>query len=158
MTIEQLRSEWSSRLSEGERAAIAAVGKRVGGRAIGEDAKAPDAAVRHAMEHWFERKSLVPERTLLAEAMRHAVGKASPESVEAAYQQQEFVFGEQDGRCMATTREVLKEEMRMIGYAEAAAERRLNSAASRTCSPATGSMKDSGGRCCMYWSRGIRLR
>ena len=80
LTIEQLRSEWSSRLSEGERAAIAAVGNRVGGRAIGEDAKAPDAAVRHAMEHWFERKSVVPERTLLAEAMKHAIGKAGPES------------------------------------------------------------------------------
>ena len=117
LTIEQLRSEWSSRLSEGERVAVAAVGKHVGGRAIGEDAKAPDAAVRHAMEHWFERKSVVPERTLLAEAMKHAIGKAGPESVEAAYQRQEFVFGEQDGRRMATTREVLKEEMRMIGYA-----------------------------------------
>ena len=117
LTIEQLRSEWSSRLSEGERAAVAAVGKRVGGKAIGEDAKAPDAAVRHAMEHWFERKSVVPERTLLAEAMKHAIGKAGPEAVEAAYQRQEFVVGEQDGRRMATTREVLKEEMRMIGYA-----------------------------------------
>jgi conjugative relaxase-like TrwC/TraI family protein len=117
LTIEQLRSEWASRLSEGERVAVAAVGKHVGGRTIGEDAKAPDAAVRHAMEHWFERKSVVPERTLLAEAMKHAIGKASPEAIEAAYQRQEFVVGEQDGRRMATTREVLKEEMRMISYA-----------------------------------------
>ena len=116
LTFDELRAEWSERLSEGERAAIAAVGSRVGGRAIGEDAKAPQEAVRHAMGHWFERKSVVPERTLLAEAMKHSVGKAGPEAVEAAYQRMELVFGDRNGQRMATTRDVLKEEMRMLAF------------------------------------------
>ena len=49
--------------------------------------------------------------------MGHAVGKAGPEAVERAYRQQEFVVGERDGRRMATTRDVLSEESRMIGFA-----------------------------------------
>jgi conjugative relaxase-like TrwC/TraI family protein len=117
LTFDQLRAEWSARLSAFERAAIEAVGNRVGGRAIGEDAKAPAHSVRHAMRHWFERKSVVPERTVLAEAMRHAIGKASPEAVEDAFRRHDFVFGEQDGRRMVTTKEVLAEEMRMLAFA-----------------------------------------
>ncbi len=115
--FEELQSQWRSRLSGDEWAAIAGVAFRVGDKAIGEDAKAPLQAVRHAAEHWFERKSVVPERTLLAEAMKHAVGKAGPEAVEAAYQRQELVVGDRDGRRMATTRDVLKEEMRMLAFA-----------------------------------------
>ncbi len=117
LTFDELRSEWSARLSASERVAIEAVGNRVGGRAIGEDARAPAEAVRHAMDHWFERKSVVAERTLLAEAMKHAVGKAGPEAVEAAYQRQELVVGDREGQRMATTRDVLKEEMRMLAFA-----------------------------------------
>ena len=59
----------------------------------------------------------MPERTVLAEAMRHAIGKASPEAVEDAFRRQEFVFGEREGRRMVTTREVLDEEMRMLAFA-----------------------------------------
>ena len=59
----------------------------------------------------------MPERTLLAEAMKHAVGKAGPEAVEAAYQRQELVVGDRNGQRMATTRDVLKEEMRMLAFA-----------------------------------------
>ncbi|MGA2254540.1 MAG: MobF family relaxase [Thermoguttaceae bacterium] len=117
LTFDELRAEWSARLSASERVAIAEVGNRVGGNAIGEDAKAPLVAVRHATEHWFERKSVVPERTLLTEAMKHAVGKAGPEAVEAAYERQELVVGDRDGQRMATTRDVLKEEMRMLAFA-----------------------------------------
>ena len=117
LSFDELRAEWSARLSASERAAIADVGGRVGGKAIGEDAKAPLEAVRHAMGHWFERKSVVPERTLLAEAMKHAIGKAGPEAVEAAYQRQELVVGDREGQRMATTRDVLKEEMRMLAFA-----------------------------------------
>ena len=40
LTFDQLRTEWSSRLSDSDRAAIANVGGRVGGNAIDEDPKA----------------------------------------------------------------------------------------------------------------------
>jgi conjugative relaxase-like TrwC/TraI family protein len=114
--FDELRAEWRSRLSGDEWAAIGAVAFRVGDKAIGEEARAPLEAVRHA-DHWFERKSVVPERTVLAEALRQAVGKASPEAVEDAFRRQDLVFGERDGRRMVTTRGVLSEEMRMIGFA-----------------------------------------
>jgi conjugative relaxase-like TrwC/TraI family protein len=117
LSFEQLQKEWKSRLSGDERAAITNVAYRVGGTSIGEDQRAGCDAVRHAADHWFERKSVVLERTVLAEAMRHAVGKASPESVEVAFRRQDFVFGEQNGRRMVTTLAVLAEEMRMLAFA-----------------------------------------
>ncbi len=90
---------------------------RIGGKSLAEDRDAPLASIRHTAEHWFERKSVVPERTVLAEALRHAVGKAGPEAVEEAFRRQEFIWGERDGRKVVTTREVLKEEMRMLAFA-----------------------------------------
>ncbi|MGA2258011.1 MAG: MobF family relaxase [Thermoguttaceae bacterium] len=113
----ELQAEWESRLSAGERAAIAAVGEGIGGQAIREDPAAAAQAVRYAADHWFERKSVVPERTLKAEALKHAVGKAGPEAVEDAFQREDLVIGERDGRRMVTTRSVLSEEMRMVGFA-----------------------------------------
>ncbi|MGA2254282.1 MAG: MobF family relaxase, partial [Thermoguttaceae bacterium] len=115
--FDELQTEWRSRLTGDEWAAIGAVAFQVGGKTIGEDTRAPLEAVRHAVEHWFERKSVVPERTVLAESLRQAVGKAGPEAVEDAFRRQDLVFGERDGRRMVTTREVLREEMWMIGFA-----------------------------------------
>lgn len=115
--FDELQGAWRRRLSGDEWAAIDGVAFRVGGKAIVEDARAPLQAVRHAAEHWFERKSVVPERTVLAEAMRQAVGTAGPEAVEDAFRRHDLVFGERDGRRMVTTRGVVSEEMRMLAFA-----------------------------------------
>ncbi len=117
LTFDQLRAAWSSSLTANERAVIAAVADRVGNKPIGEDAKAPAEAVRNAADHCFERKSVLPERTVMAEAMKQAYGKAGPDAVEKAFQRHGFVVGERGGQRMATTREVLKEEMRMLAFA-----------------------------------------
>ena len=117
LSVAELQAEWSARLSPGERAAIVATGERIGGRAAARDAGAAGKAVAHAIAHGFERGSVLPERTLLAEAMKHAVGKATPEEVERAMRAQDLVFGERNGQRMVTTREVLAEEMRMLAFA-----------------------------------------
>ena len=48
--------------------------------------------------------------------MKHAVGKAGPKPSRRRIWRHELVVGDRDGRRMATTRDVLKEEMRMLGF------------------------------------------
>jgi ATP-dependent exoDNAse (exonuclease V) alpha subunit len=70
-----------------------------------------------AIDHCFERKSVVPERELLAAALKRAVGQASPHAVEHAVRKQNLILADRDGRRFATTAGVLDEEKRMINFA-----------------------------------------
>lgn len=115
--FDQLQAEWKSRLPKDEWSAVAGVVTGIGGRPIAEQPVAAVEAVQYAADHWFERKSVVPERTLLVQALKHAVGKAGPAAVEKAYRRGDFVFGDRDGRRMVTTRDVVSEEARMIAFA-----------------------------------------
>ena len=54
---------------------------------------------------------------MLAEALKHSVGEASPEAVHQAYERSDLIRGERDGQQMTTTRDVLKEERRLIEFA-----------------------------------------
>lgn len=70
-----------------------------------------------ACDHCLERKSAVPEREVLAEALRRGLGTASVQSVEEAFRAHDLVIGEHSGRRFVTTAEVLDEERRMIDFA-----------------------------------------
>ena len=117
LTLPELRREWAARLAEGEADDLRRLAERIGGERIGEKADAARAAVRNAAEHCFERRSVLPERTLLAESLKRAVGVAGVETVEAAFRQEPFLVKERQGRRMATTPAVLAEERRMVAYA-----------------------------------------
>ncbi|MEM7205850.1 MAG: MobF family relaxase, partial [Planctomycetota bacterium] len=69
-TPAQLRSMWRERLDDGERAELDRLAGRIGGDAIPEDDARPTEAVSLALSHVFERRSVVPERTLRAEALK----------------------------------------------------------------------------------------
>ena len=77
LTWEELTSEWDNRLTPEERQAIAGVRDRRGSNAVPErrDAAAVDFAVRHV----FEREAVVPEKRLLAEALKHGLGSVTVE-------------------------------------------------------------------------------
>jgi conjugative relaxase-like TrwC/TraI family protein len=117
LSLDDLRKEWSSRLTDHERSRLESLDARLGGEAIHEKPETAKEFVEQAAQHCFERKSVVPERTLLAESLKRAVGNASRENIEAAFHQYDFVIAERDGRRMATTHGVLAEERRMIGFA-----------------------------------------
>ena len=70
-------------------------------------------AVRYAIGHLFERKSVVDERKVYETAIRHGIGSVTPEGVQAEARRQGLLVkgGE------ATTREVLAEEGRVIAFA-----------------------------------------
>ncbi len=117
ITFDELREYWQSCLSSEESDAVSKVANRLGQNAIGEDSHMAAKAALLAIEHCLERSSVVPERKILAEALKRSVGTASWEAVEQAVAKQGLITAERDGRRMATTREVLKEESAMIGFA-----------------------------------------
>lgn len=118
LTTKELQALWRDRLSEGEADALATVARSVGhppaDRASGT---ARDAAER-AVSHVFERRSVVPERTLLAAALRGGYGSATREDVESEVARQPLLRAQRLGRRSVTTPEVLAEERAMIEFAK----------------------------------------
>jgi conjugative relaxase-like TrwC/TraI family protein len=117
LTMPQLRAHWLSRLSSGEQDAISGVAKRIGGLAQPVERGAAARAVSFAARHHFERQSVVPQRVLLATALRQAFGQATPDQVARELDRSGVIIGDRNGRRMATTREVLAEERRIVDFA-----------------------------------------
>lgn len=72
-----------------------------------------EKAVRFAIDHIFERQSVVEERKLYETAIRHGIGSVTPEEVQQEVKRQGGLF--KDGQ--VTTRAVLAEEGRIIDFA-----------------------------------------
>ncbi|MBC7855284.1 MAG: relaxase domain-containing protein [Pirellulaceae bacterium] len=117
LTAGQLRDEWQSRMSADERASLADVQARAKPGERVRDDLAAENALQYAVGHCFERKSVVPERTLLAEALQHSVGQATVEEVQRQASASGIIIGTHKGRRMATTPTVLGEEQRIIRFA-----------------------------------------
>lgn len=117
MTFDDLRREWKARLSPEELAALETIKARLGRESIAEDDRLAGEAVARAVEHSFERSSVVPERKLLAAALKRSYGAASPETVLKEVGRHNLVGAERDGRRLVTTADVLREESRMIDFA-----------------------------------------
>ncbi len=116
-TIDELRREWRSRLSDEERSGILRIAECVGSKSIPEKDGVAAEAASLAVDHCFERKSVVPERELLTTALKRSYGQASFENVERAVNDQNLIRAERDGRRFVTTPAVLDEEKRMIDFA-----------------------------------------
>lgn len=117
LTLDELREEWRGRLEPAEAAALALRAGHIGEESYPEQPAAAREAADQAISHCFERSAVVPERRLLADAMKRAVGIASPETVAQAVADRGLIIAERDGRRLATTREVLAEESRMLAFA-----------------------------------------
>jgi conjugative relaxase-like TrwC/TraI family protein len=117
LTMPELDGLWRSRMTEQEAAGLDGLLRRMGRESIGEDDRAAVDAVERAVVHSFERSSVLPERTLLAEALRQGVGKASRETIERLAESQPLIRATREGRRLVTTEEVLQEESRMLAFA-----------------------------------------
>jgi conjugative relaxase-like TrwC/TraI family protein len=117
LTMPELRAEWRSRLSADEQDALARVEKHLGGDARPNEDGAAMIAVDYSIAHEFERKSVVPERILLATALKQAVGQATADEVRRMFDAKGLLIHERQGRRMATTLDVLDEESRIIAFA-----------------------------------------
>ncbi|MCA9281074.1 MAG: relaxase domain-containing protein [Phycisphaeraceae bacterium] len=115
--MEELEDLWRSRLTEPERSSLDAISSRIGGPVIDRDPRGAIRASERALEHCFERASVVPERAYLTEALRQGVGASSRQAIEEAALRQPLIHARRDGRRMVTTREVLDEEQRILEWA-----------------------------------------
>ena len=117
LSFPELQDTWRHWMSPQELDAIASLERKIGEDAPPPDETASGRALGYAIDHAFERKSVVPERHVLASALRHSVGKATVEQIHRQAAKSDLVTGERGGRRMVTTRAVLKEERQMIGFA-----------------------------------------
>ncbi|MEM1186716.1 MAG: MobF family relaxase [Planctomycetota bacterium] len=132
-TVETLREEWQSRLTDQERQQIEALGEG----AIGEEGETERIertrqALQHALEHHLYRQSTVEKQAVIATALERGL-TLTPEEVAAQLDQQDVIKGERDvrgaKRQYVTTPEVLEAEERMIAYAREGRGTRLPIAA-----------------------------
>lgn len=117
-SLDELQQKWLTRLDADEAANLEAV-VNAARTSDSEPAASIEAeAVGYAKLHCFERNSVVPERKLLAEALRFGLGKVDVESVYREMLKQGIITRKLDGRMWATTREMLQEESDMLEWAQ----------------------------------------
>jgi len=117
LTFGELQEAWRGRMTQAERNVLATLARKLGGGSRPGDGSAAQRAVTFAIEHEFERKSVVPERVLLARAYKHAAGSATVEQVRRAMAKTDLIYADRGGRRMATTGRVLAEEQRLVDFA-----------------------------------------
>ncbi|HEV3190565.1 MAG TPA: MobF family relaxase, partial [Polyangiaceae bacterium] len=115
LSWEGLRKAWDARLSDKERKALAAVHRRE--RAVARPERGERASVDHALEHSFVREAVVPERKLVTEALKRGIGAVTVEGVTQEMRERPLIRSHVDGRQMATTKEMLALEAKLIHFA-----------------------------------------
>ena len=114
MTLDALRAYWDSRLTDGEKAAIAATIERAR-RGLNPKPKSQAAEARaYAIAHQFYRSSVVDFHDLVVTAIERSMGAARPEDFEPeAWRKEGLLFQGNE----VSTQEVLDQEQRIIGFA-----------------------------------------
>ena len=108
----ELKRLWEDRLTVLERLAV--------GRAKSmakQSAITTRDAVAYALDHSFERESVVSTKRLAASALRFGYGSVGVEEVKQALNSGAVIARDIDGERLATTQEVLSEERLMIAMA-----------------------------------------
>lgn len=119
-SIEELRKEWRSRLTESERGDFKELKPKQLNRDRTQDIENVNKALKHALDHHLFRQSTVEKHLILGTALEQAVA-ITPEKMEAAFNQLNLIQRTKqiDGakRDFVTTREVLQSEQKIIGFA-----------------------------------------
>jgi conjugative relaxase-like TrwC/TraI family protein len=115
LSWETLRKEWNARLSDGESGALAAAHRREH-KAIRPE-HGESKAVDQAIEHSYVRDAVLPERKLVTEALKRGLGAVTVEDVAREMKSRPLIRSELDGREMATTKEMLALESKLIDFA-----------------------------------------
>ena len=115
LSTESLRKEWNGRLTDKERDTLAEVHRRE--RVAAKPERDEKGAVNHAIEHSFVREAVVPERKLDTEALKRGIGSVTVEDVKREVRERPLIRSDIAGRSMATTKEMLALESRLIDFA-----------------------------------------
>ena len=115
LSMTELRKEWLGRLSSDERDWISEVFNRETSPAFFEPGEG--GAVTHAIDHCFVRDAVIPERKLMTEALKRGLGTVNVERTAAELAHRPLIRSQVDERDMATTREMLALESKIVGFA-----------------------------------------
>jgi conjugative relaxase-like TrwC/TraI family protein len=110
-----LCKEWSARLTPEEQQTLAEVNRRK--QKVGRPERAERPAVDHAVEHSFVREAVVPERRVVTEGLKRGLGAVTVEGVTREVSDRPLIRSEVEGRRMATTKEMLALESRLVEFA-----------------------------------------
>lgn len=112
----QLQKAWTDRLTPEEASALQTLAANT---ALPQQvlSEANEAALEHAVLHSFERSSVVPEKRLLAAALKYGVGRVSVDGMRHALAASDVIVRDWAGQRLATTRAVLAEEQAMLRFA-----------------------------------------
>lgn len=114
LTMDKLKSLWSGWLSGDESDALRRAKHNGKGSPVVDDSAAVDYAIQHA----FERTSVISEKRFMAEALRHGVGSVSVDGVKSQIKQRSAILSQKmGGQIFTTTKRVLSEEKAMIAAA-----------------------------------------
>lgn len=118
LTMGELERTWRDWLTTDEAGSIEALEKSLGAQPVDEDVSEASGAIQRAIAHAFARQSVVPERQLIAGALRQGYGRVSRETVEAEMARADLIrVKRDDGRMWVTSTGVLEEETRMLAFA-----------------------------------------
>ncbi len=115
LSLTELQKEWRSRLSQDEQDWIAELYQRESKPIRPEPGER--TAVDHAIEHSLVRDAVVPERRLMTEALKRGLGAVTVERTAKELQRRPLIRSSVDDRDMATTREMLALESKIVGFA-----------------------------------------
>ena len=118
-TLEESRREWVSRIptdiADAIRKNFPVPGRGSFGKGI---ERSPQAAVDFAIDHCFERSSVVTERVLQTAAINRTLGAVPISTLEELIRTDpRLIRCDADGQSLVTTQEILAEERRMIAFA-----------------------------------------
>jgi len=117
LSADDLRDYWRSRLSTDDASALQRVRLQAKVPSLPPADRSAEA-VNYAKDHCFARDSVVSERQFQTEALRHGVGAVDLQTVQAVMQRhQDLLWGQRAGRSMVTTKHVLDEERKIVGFA-----------------------------------------
>jgi conjugative relaxase-like TrwC/TraI family protein len=114
-TKQELRERWNARVSPEERANIQNNPRN--------EVPAPQKisemkAMDFAMQHCYERASIVTDKELLRHALRFGMGDVDVAQIKRQLLRDEFIKENLDGRQWLTTKDVLAEEKRLIDFVQ----------------------------------------
>lgn len=115
LTTAELRQDWEGRMTATERHTLEGVYSRATPFARPE--RGEKGAVDYAIEHGFTRDAVLPERKLATEALKRGLGAVTVQSVTDELRKRPLIRSEIEGRSMATTKEMLGLESKLIDFA-----------------------------------------
>jgi conjugative relaxase-like TrwC/TraI family protein len=114
---ESLMDHWHGRVTSDERKAILETVIKSRRQPVKLEADRSKEAVDWALEHLLERSSVVQERQVVTEALKHSLGQVSAEAIWKEMGRPDLIRREVNGRTLVTTKAVLAEEHAMVSWA-----------------------------------------